>query len=117
MDTGESPTGTDLVGDGANTADTVVQPELFVLLISAIGTPVNEVQTDLEAAFRAVGYVPKSVRISELLDATAPTARPADTCPTEWLILDPPIDCVRWAAWESENALLTWENATCLRSA
>ncbi len=33
------------------------------------------------------------------------------------LILDPPIDCVRWAAWESENALLTWENATCLRSA
>lgn len=86
MDTGESPTGTDLVGDGANTADTVVQPELFVLLISAIGTPVNEVQTDLEAAFRAVGYVPKSVRISELLDATAPTARPADTCPTEWLM-------------------------------
>lgn len=33
------------------------------------------------------------------------------------LNLDPPIDCVRWAAWESENALLTWENATCLRSA
>lgn len=60
--------------------------ELFVLLVSAIGTPVNEVQTDLEAAFRAVGYSPRSVRISQLLDATSTEDRPEGTCPTEWLM-------------------------------
>ena len=60
--------------------------ELFVLLVSAIGTPVNEVQTDLEAAFRAVGYSPRFVRISQLLDATSADERPEETCPTEWLM-------------------------------
>lgn len=60
--------------------------ELLVLLVSAIGTPVNEVQTDLEAAFRAVGYTPQSVRISQLLDATAGEERPEETCQTEWLM-------------------------------
>ena len=45
--------------------------------------------------------------------AMATEDNPVGAC----LSLDPPIDCVRWAAWESENALLTWENATCLRSA
>lgn len=86
MDTGQSQKATDPVTGGSVIASIDEQPELFVLLISAIGTPVNEVQTDLEAAFRAVGYAPRSVRISELLDATAPTARPAETCPTEWLM-------------------------------
>lgn len=86
MDEDKSPRATVPVGDGSSTADIDEQRELFVLLISAIGTPVNQVQTDLEAAFRAVGYAPRSVRISELLDATATSARPADTCQTEWLM-------------------------------
>lgn len=86
VDEDKSPRATVPVGDGSSTADIDEQRELFVLLISAIGTPVNQVQTDLEAAFRAVGYAPRSVRISELLDATATSARPADTCQTEWLM-------------------------------
>lgn len=86
MDDGKNSTAGSPPGDGSSSVDIEQQPELFVLLISAIGTPVNEVQTDLEAAFRAVGYAPRSVRISELLDATAPTSRPADTCQTEWLM-------------------------------
>ena len=86
VDTDQSPKGTDPVGDRSPSADIDERPELFVLLISAIGTPVNEVQSDLDAAFRAVGYAPRSVRISELLDATALTARPPNTCPTEWFM-------------------------------
>ncbi len=70
------------MGDSSSTAAIDGQRELLVTLISAIGTPVNEVQTDLEAAFRAVGYAPRSVRISELLDATALSVRPADKCQT-----------------------------------
>lgn len=61
-------------------------PELFVLLVSALGTPVAQVQTDLEVAFRAVGYLPQSVRISALLDATATVERPPEECQTEWLM-------------------------------
>ena len=60
MDTAQSPEATDSVADGSVTAGIDEQPELFVLLISAIGTPVNEVQADLEAAFRAVGAVASS---------------------------------------------------------
>lgn len=76
-------------GLGPNRSDSLQvdeRRELFVLLVSAIGTPVNEVQTDLEAAFRAVGYTPKSVRISQLLDATSGEERPDETCQTEWLM-------------------------------
>ena len=63
-----------------------LRPELFVLLVSALGTPVNEVQIDLEAAFRAVHYQPESVRISQLLDATSEGERPEGTSQTEWLM-------------------------------
>jgi deoxycytidylate deaminase len=61
-------------------------PELFVLIVSALGTPVAQVQTDLEAAFRTVGYSPRAVRISSLLDATSPTERPSDKSQTGWLM-------------------------------
>lgn len=71
---------TDTAGEAAG------KPELFVLLVSALGTPVAQVQTDLEAAFRAVGYSPGSVRISSLLDATATAERPSGKCQTEWLM-------------------------------
>lgn len=61
-------------------------PELFVLIVSALGTPDGQVQADLEGAFRAVGYSPRAVRISSLLEATAPAERPTDRSRTEWLM-------------------------------
>ncbi len=72
--------------DGPSEAEVTHQPELFVLLVSALGTPVEQVQLDLEVAFRAVRYSSMSVRISSLLDATATTDRPSGTCRTEWLM-------------------------------
>lgn len=71
---------------GAPEETSTDRPELFVLLVAALGAPVAQVQTDLEAGFRAVGYTPRTVRISALLDATATTSRPPDTSPTEWLM-------------------------------
>lgn len=71
---------------GLESAGTDLRPELFVLLVSALGTPVKEVQSDLETAFRAVNYRPESVRISELLDVTSEEERPEGKSQTEWLM-------------------------------
>lgn len=71
-------------------ADTNLQPELFVLLISALGTTIDPVQDAFDAAFRAVGYEPRHVRISKLLeDANALSGgpgRPEDMSQPGWLM-------------------------------
>jgi cytidine deaminase len=46
---------------------TATKPELFFGLVGATGTDLQKVQDNLEQTLRAVGYQPKSFRLSELL--------------------------------------------------
>lgn len=65
-------------------------PELFVLLVSALGTNVDPVQDALDSAFRSVGYEPQHVRISQLLteanDLMGGEQRPDSECTPAWLM-------------------------------
>lgn len=71
-------------------ADRERYPELFVLLVSALGANVDPVQDALDTAFRAVGYSARHVRISQLIteanDLLWSEQRPADQCNPAWLM-------------------------------
>lgn len=65
-------------------------PELFVLLVSALGTTIDPVQEAFDAAFRSVGYEPRHVRISKLLveanELSGGAERPDEDSNPAWLM-------------------------------